>query len=71
MINKSADCLIIGFDKSDEDEAVLVVSRRGPRAGGVTIINTFTGEAAIDIYNILISKTTQNKEGSDNVTEEL
>ena len=71
MIDKGGDTLLIGFDKSKDDTAVLVVGRKGPRAGGVTIVNAFQGEAAIDIYNMLTTKVTPSEEASDHGTEEL
>lgn len=68
--NEFTTALIIGFDKRDDDKAVLIVGRQDEKHN-VQIINAFQGEEAIDIYNILITKKAQNKEVTDNVSEEL
>lgn len=62
--------LLIGFDKSNDDKAVLIVGRK-KKGQAVEIINAFEGEAAIDIYNMLTTKVTQSEEVSDHGTEEL
>ena len=49
------DRLLIGFDKSTEDEAVLSVSRYNGSQGWETV-KTFTGSEAIGLYEILTEK---------------
>lgn len=58
--------LIVTFDKSQEDIPVLLVSQEnmfGSIYGGgssFTVLNTITGDKAVDIWNKLKNKT--NKE---------
>lgn len=60
------DRLIITFEKSQEDIPVLIVGRENHMAyitGGpsLTIINTFTGDKAIEIWNTLENKIEKEK----------
>lgn len=59
-MNKSVeDCLIIGVDFSPYDHDCLVVARRN---GDKTyIINKFTDDEAVEIYNKLIEKEKSNE----------
>lgn len=60
------DRLIITFEKSQEDIPVLIVGRESPISyitGGpsLTIINTFTGDKAVEIWNTLENKIKKEK----------
>lgn len=51
------DNLVIGYDRSDDgDVASLVIARRGPRNGGLTVINSYSGEEAIAMYEKLVTE---------------
>ena len=58
--------LIITFEKSQEDIPVLIVGMENHMAyitGGpsLTVINTFTGDKAVEIWNILENKRKKEK----------
>ena len=60
------DRLIITFEKSQEDIPVLIVGRENAISyitGGpsITIINMFTGDKAIEIWNTLENKRKKEK----------
>lgn len=52
---KESDVLLVGFDHSGGDIAVLIIGRR--EAGGTTtIINQFQGKEAEELYRKLVEK---------------
>ena len=52
---KNSDTLLVGFDHSHGDIAVLIIGRK--EAGeNVQIINQFQGEEAEALYKILVEK---------------
>lgn len=54
--NKKLDTFIVCYDqKSPKDQPVLVVGRRD-HPGITTVINTFVGEEADELYNLLTKK---------------
>lgn len=53
---KKLDTFLVCYDKnSPKDQPVLVVGRRD-HPGITTVINTFVGEEADELYNLLIKK---------------
>lgn len=52
--NKITGSFIVGYDisKDKDDQSVLIVGVKEPRKDP-EIINTFTGQAAIDMYEML------------------
>lgn len=51
--NATTDRLIIGFDCSDKDDMAALCVCRGKQDGYV-ILNTFTGQEALDVHNRLV-----------------
>lgn len=51
-----SESLLIGFDYCENDEACLTVVRR--KKDKLEVINTYYGEAAIQIYDMLTSRAT-------------
>lgn len=57
---KKSDTLLVGFDHSHGDIAVLIIGRREP-GGKIQIINQFQGKNAEEMYKRLVEKGgTQN-----------
>lgn len=54
---KKSDTLLVGFDHSHGDIAVLIIGRKEP-GGKVQIVNQFQGKAAEDLYKKLAEKET-------------
>lgn len=52
---KNSDTLLVGFDHTHGDIAVLIVGRKGP-GGTVEIINQFQGKEAEEMYQKLVIK---------------
>lgn len=53
------DCLIIGYDISEEDESILTVGHliiEEPDNKTLTINKVFRGKAAMDLYTTLTTK---------------
>ena len=51
----SSDLLLVGFDNSDKDIAVLVVSRRDSK-NNIRMVNPIQGTDAIHIYEKLVGE---------------
>lgn len=56
-----SDILMVGFDYTNSDKPVLIVGRADPKTKVVELLNQFENEQAIDIYNMLISQTKEEK----------
>lgn len=56
-----SDMLMVGFDYTNGDKPVLIVGRADPKTKVVELLNQFEDERAIDIYNMLISQTKEEK----------
>jgi hypothetical protein len=52
MDERITESLIIGYDFNPPDNAVLIVGRKTPKQS-VTVINTFQGEEAKELYRKL------------------
>lgn len=52
---KDFDTVLVGFDHSHGDPAVLIVGRKAPR-DNVRIINQFQGKEAEELYQKLVGK---------------
>lgn len=52
---KDFDTILVGFDHSHGDPAVLIVGRKAPR-DNVQIINQFQGKAAEELYQKLVGE---------------
>lgn len=58
----TSDCLVIGYERSDNsDVASLIIARRAPRNGGLTVINSYYGEEAIVMYEKLVTENPNKK----------
>lgn len=53
---KISESLLIGFDYGEGDEACLTVVRR--KRDQLEVVNTYYGEAAIQMYDMLLHKPT-------------
>ena len=59
---KTEDTILVGFNATHGDDAAfIVVGRKTPGALLPTIINTISGEEAVDIYKKLVT----NKDDTD------
>lgn len=56
---KNSDTLLVGFDHSSGDIAVLIVGRKDTDES-VQIINQFQGEEAVELYRKLVGKNGTN-----------
>lgn len=52
---KDFDTVLVGFDHSHDDPAVLIVGRKAPR-DNVQIINQFQGKEAEELYQKLVGE---------------
>ena len=52
---KDFDTILVGFDHSHGDPAVLIVGRKAPR-DNVQIINQFQGKEAEELYQNLVGE---------------
>lgn len=52
---KTSDTLLVGFDYSHGDIAVLIIGRKEPD-GKIQILNQFQGKAAEELYRELVTK---------------
>lgn len=57
---KDSDNLLVGFDHSHGNIAVLIVGRRNPGDKTVQIINQFQGKEAEELYGKLVGKGVNN-----------
>jgi hypothetical protein len=57
----TCDTLIIGYDSGSKDESALSIVRK-IGLNKLELVNLFTGEAAEEVYNNLISGSTTLKE---------
>lgn len=57
---KDSDNLLVGFDHSHGDIAVLIIGRRNPGDKTVQIINQFQGKEAEELYGKLAEKGVSN-----------
>ena len=55
VILKDFDTVLVGFDHSHGDPAVLIVGRKAPR-DNVQIINQFQGKEAEELYQKLVGE---------------
>lgn len=55
VILKDFDTVLVGFDHSQGDPAVLIVGRKAPR-DNVQIINQFQGKEAEELYQKLVGE---------------
>ena len=53
---KTEDTILVGFNAANGDDAAFIVVARKNPGMGVTIINTLSGEEAVDIYKKLVTK---------------
>jgi hypothetical protein len=55
--------LIVGYDFSAKDQGVLIVGKPEP-GKQTTVINAFQGEEAYELFNKLITKKEEQKNGN-------
>jgi hypothetical protein len=53
-------CFLVGFDISENDNAVAIIGKKGPGID-IEVINAFSGEEAIALYNKLNTKKEKKK----------
>ena len=56
---KNFDTMLVGFDHSHVDPAVLIVGRKAP-GDNVRIINQFQGKEAKELYQKLVGEEEKN-----------
>lgn len=52
---KNNDMLVVGFDKSENDRATMLVGRK-MKDGKIKVLNEFHDQEAIDLYKKLIGE---------------